>query len=137
MIANPHAGDPSHRDSLLPDYSEFSPPPSEPASQFVDPPTYFNIFGDAEEQVPAGAPPTQHDLVLQSGVLKNNKPWVILHIKTRPSSTPHKVPRFYGSDNVTGTINLKLDQPHFISSITLLVSASFLSQIQLIVIRCS
>ena len=127
MQGHPHSGDRVHRDSAFPPvYSESSLPTSSTAPQLADLPTYFDIFGDPEEQVPAGAPPTQHDHVLQSGVLKNNKPWVILHINTRPSSIPHTVPRFYGSDNVAGIIDLKLEQPHLINSITLLVSSRLL-----------
>jgi len=122
MRGNPNSGDRFQRDSAFPpEYTESSPPTSPTASQFPDLPTYFDIFGDPEEQVPAGAPPTQHDHVLQSGMLKN-KPWVVMHITTRPSNIPHKVPRFYGDDNVAGIIDLKLDQPHIVSSITLLVS---------------
>ena len=128
MQGHSHSGDRGHRDSAFPpDYSEFSRPTSATASQLPDLPTYSDIFGDPEEQVPADAPPTQHDYVLQSGVLKNNKPWIMLHITTRPSSTPHKVPRFWGGDNVAGIIDLKLEQPHFVSSITLLVRRLSLS----------
>lgn len=124
----PHPGDRAHRDSAFPpEYSEFSPPTSATSSQFPDLPTYSDIFGDPEEQVPAGAPPTQHDHILQGGVLKNNKPWVVLHIQTRPSSTPHTVPRLYGSDNVAGTIDLKLDQPHIVSSITLVLKGRIIT----------
>ena len=127
MQGHPHSDDRVHRDPAFPPvYSESSLPTSSTALQLADLPTYFDIFGDPEEQVPPGAPPTQHDHMLQSGVLKNNKPWVILHINTRPSSIPHTVPRFYGSDNVAGIIDLKLEQPHFINSITLLVSSRFL-----------
>jgi hypothetical protein len=135
MSGNPHAGSRVHRESTFPpQYSELESTSANP-TQLADPPTYFDIFGDPEEEVPAGAPPTQHDHVLQSGMLKN-KPWVTMRILTRPSSTPHKVPRFYGGDDVAGTIDLKLDQPQTVNSIALLVSCSFCELVSIDLISC-
>ena len=49
------------------------------------------------------------------------QPWVTLNIQTRPSKTIQKNPRFFGNDNVSGTIDLNLAKSQVIHSINLMV----------------
>lgn len=48
-----------------------------------------------------------------------NKVWAILTVFSRPSILTHAFPRFYGNDPVSGTVDLNLDSPQTINSITI------------------
>ena len=50
-----------------------------------------------------------------------NKVWAILTIFSRSSTLTHAFPRFYGNDPVSGTVDLNLDSPQTINSITISV----------------
>lgn len=86
------------------------------------PPRYSAIYGDPQEIVPTGSHPTEHEFTLRSGMMMTGKPWLTLRVLTRPSKLPHKYPRIFGGENIAGVVEIKLDQPMNINSITLHVS---------------
>ena len=87
------------------------------------PPRYSLIFqNDVSERVGTSEsePPTS---TYSFSLSTKGQPWVTLNIQTRLSKTIRKCPRFFGSDNVSGTIDLNLDKPQVINSINLLVTS--------------
>ncbi|KDR84257.1 hypothetical protein GALMADRAFT_54975 [Galerina marginata CBS 339.88] len=84
------------------------------------PPRYSAVFGDPEQDEFFGAQPTEHEYFLRSGLIKS-KPWARLRIRSRPSSTPNKAPKFFGGDNIAGMVGLNLDSPQVVNSISLLL----------------
>ena len=58
-------------------------------------------------------------------LLTKDQPWVTLNMQTRPSVTIQKNPRFFGDDNISGTIDLNLAKSQVINSISLVVSRLF------------
>ncbi|KIJ93574.1 hypothetical protein K443DRAFT_645352 [Laccaria amethystina LaAM-08-1] len=52
-------------------------------------------------------------------ISNKNRVWATLTIFSRSSTLTHAFPRFYGNDPVSGTVDLNLDSPQTINSITI------------------
>uniref|UniRef100_A0A8H7XXL4 Arrestin-like N-terminal domain-containing protein n=1 Tax=Psilocybe cubensis TaxID=181762 RepID=A0A8H7XXL4_PSICU len=89
------------------------------SSRLDAPPRYSAVFADPGEQISTNAIPTNHEFVLHGGIFKP-KPWATLRVFSRPSKVKQKHPIFFGGDNVTGEMKLKLGNQS-ISSISILV----------------
>ena len=88
------------------------------------PPRYSSVFGvSAQRATTEGVSRTEHTYNICSGL--KNKPWVTFRIFSRPSlgaSSKHQdFPRFSSSDMAEGLIELTLDSPQTINSITVSV----------------
>lgn len=93
-----------------------------PAYPSLAPPRYSFIIQSPEDSIVRADETSlaNHTFSLPGGLSKA-QPWVTLHIQTRPSNTIPKNPRFFGGDNVSGTIDLTLANPQIINSISIVV----------------
>ncbi|PPQ66184.1 hypothetical protein CVT24_000161 [Panaeolus cyanescens] len=98
------------------------------------PPAYITIFSDPQEELPSDAQPTRHQYASStSGLLsKTKKPWLELDLITRPTTIPQwlNTPRYFGGDNITGTVGLKLDSAQSISSIVILLRGRIITSFE-------
>lgn len=94
-------------------------PPSHrtPRRAEAGPPAYSNIISDP---VPTYTPPTDHRFHLKNSM---KKPWLTLNLVGCPS-TSINIPKFIEGQDVTGSVNLELDQVDAINAVTLSVSFS-------------
>jgi hypothetical protein len=120
------------------------PEPSRPGGS--QPPSYSMVevsLADSNEEFPP-APP-RYSMILQHRrssdntqrrlnptlspsqtkhgyhISNKNRVWATLTIFSRSSTLTHAFPRFYGNDPVSGTVDLNLDSPQTINSITISV----------------
>ncbi|CAA7259379.1 unnamed protein product [Cyclocybe aegerita] len=104
---------------LPPDYSIPSTRfPNRFSTRWNPPPRYSSVFGDPEEPIRPGASHTEHEFSLQTGLF-TSKTWVKLRILTRPSSVAHNVPKIFGGENVSGIVQLILENSQAVHSIVI------------------
>ncbi|PPQ66186.1 hypothetical protein CVT24_000163 [Panaeolus cyanescens] len=98
------------------------------------PPAYITIFADPQEELPPDAQPTRHQYTSSwSGLLsKSKKPWLVLDLITRSTTTPQwlTTPRYFGGDNISGTVGLKLDSVQSIASIVILLKGRIITSFE-------
>ncbi|TFK44167.1 hypothetical protein BDQ12DRAFT_640627 [Crucibulum laeve] len=116
--------------SVLPEYSAENPISSgsiiyeniyhshdEPESP-LPPPRYSAMFTQAPGPSSSNAPASEaHEFHI--GVSGKSKPWGTFKILSRTDPSTHKLPRFYGGDNITGIVELMLNASQNIQSISL------------------
>lgn len=68
----------------------------------------------------------QHEFYMLSGSRNDTRVWATLKVTSRAttsnSSSTQKVPKFFGGDQITGCVQLDLNRPQTINSITVSVS---------------
>ncbi|KIJ93581.1 hypothetical protein K443DRAFT_684471 [Laccaria amethystina LaAM-08-1] len=61
----------------------------------------------------------KHRFHIRNSAAHKNKPWATLTVFSRADVTTRKAPRFFGSDPVAGTIDLDIETPLTVNSITI------------------
>ena len=68
----------------------------------------------------------KHRFHIRNSAAHKNKPWATLTVFSKADVTAQKAPRFFGSDPVAGTIELDIETPLTVNSITISVGVQLL-----------
>ena len=71
----------------------------------------------------------KHRFHIRNSAAHKNKPWATLTVFSKADITTQKAPRFFGSDPVAGTIELDIETPLTVNSITISVGVTIASQL--------